>query len=209
MYYQFIFRSFVRIGHSWKESYKVNFIFAVRILRCISMKYSALSDEEFQLHWHIEELNTCLNRRLIVILSWLPFQSCKFLIRPSVEPCGRRSKKRAFGDEPIVFLPRRRFRFFFFFFSFFSAKAETFSLSLAFLGKKRWFQRGISWRVIVVVGGLPSSVACETPRVIHGLSTLVTGIRPWSSFPDGSTTVTRARALKDPGARDFAFANTV
>lgn len=128
MYYQFIFRSFVRIGHSWKESYKVNFIFAVRILRCISMKYSALSDEGFQLHWHIEELNMCLNRRLIVILSWLPFQSCKFLIRPSVEPCGRRSKKRAFGDEPIVFLPRRRFRFFFFF-SFFSAKAETFSLS--------------------------------------------------------------------------------
>lgn len=41
-------------------------------------------------------------------------------------------------------------------------------------------------------GRLPSSVACETPRVIHGLSTLVTGIRPWSSFPDGSTTVTRA-----------------
>lgn len=49
----------------------------------------------------------------------------------------------------------------------------------------------------------------NTTSYPYGLSTLVTGIRPWSSFPDGSTTVTRARALKDPSARDFAFANTV
>lgn len=168
-----------------------------------------------------EELNTCLNRRLIVILSWLPFHGCKFLIRPSVEPCGRHSKKRAFGDGPIF--PRRRFRFFFFlFFLRFakkrrkSEKAETFC-SLAFLSEKRWCMQlgaiGISWRVamtmvMVVGGGLPSSMR-NTTSYPYGLSTLVTGIRPWSSFPDGSTTVTRARALKDPSARDFAFANTV
>lgn len=180
-------------------------------------------NERFQLYCHIEELNTCLNRRLVVILSWLPFHGCKFLIRPSVEPVRAPFQKTSIWRRAkFVFLPRRRFQIFFFFsFLRFATKIRKNVrkgrrfLSLAFLSRKaRWFlvyegQSAFSWRVMAVVGGLPSSVACETPRVIHGLSTLVTGIRPWSSFPDGSTTVTRARALKDPSARDFAFANTV